>query len=134
MIKELYQQALISYKIYLVMAPSTPLDVVALKWPDIAEAAITNNQVTLGDDLLWMIYEPIRIIYSATLERAIEVLGRAPAIKWTPPAFSKTAHASNIIKDRDSMVREIDELLGLVRVMTNVEYPKLSKFLEVSCK
>ena len=143
---ELYRQALVSYKIYLVMAPGTPLDMVALKWPDIAESAITALYGSdddplvitqrLRSDILWMIYEPIKNIYNATLERAAQVLGKPPG-KYTPvPAGALSILASSpnagsdIVRARNALVTNIDDMLGVINTMTGVEYPKLEKFLE----
>lgn len=144
---ELYKQALISYKIYLVMAPGTPLDKVALKWPDIAESAIYALYRSDGDplvitkqlkaDICWMLYEPIRRIYNATVERAAQVLGKPPG-KFTLVPEGMFAvlcrepySTTDLIKARDSLVKGIDELLGIINTMTSVEYPKLGRFLEV---
>jgi hypothetical protein len=130
---QLYEHALTSFKIYMLIMNGTPGDKLALKWIDIAGSAITGQGDQLERDLMWMIYEPIRIIHDSVLERARSAAGIIPP-RFQPAPHLKLLDFEKIdcVHERDALVRKTDEVMSLLNVWTGMQYPKLTPHLEAS--
>ena len=139
--RELYEAALDSYKVYLVYSGawvSQDSRLVVLKWPDIAGAAIecmswphdSKEAIAARDllvsDLKIMIYEPVKVTLDGLVQRVIDLTDKSPIGVGDKVGLAARLKSTDILVAKTVLLDCVDELAKTLNVM-GIQCPSLKQ-------